>query len=150
MADFRPLKDTPEGFEEEANPNADNLLVKGIKLQHTSGIDSAVTVTRGAAGNLVLTDALAGAVPLTAIRQAVARGGCANITRTLGRVTSVSVFGDVGETILVYSAAITRTLGKVTQVVEQERDEAGGLVRTLTTTITRTAGKVSDVNTVES
>jgi len=137
-----------EGYEEPINVVTDGLSAAGFFPQNANPGDLDAGMERDASNGLTLKDALSGILTLSAVRHAVARANHTNVARASGKVVTVNSFKDAGETILIYEAAITRTLGKVTQVVEKERDEAGVLRRTLTTTVTRTSGKVTDVDTV--
>jgi hypothetical protein len=151
MADVRPLKDSGEGYEQDLDANQDHILVRGVKLQDDSGIDSLVKVGRDANGNMTLEDGHVDPILLSVLASAAPAAGYANVARTNGLVTGVSIYKEAGETTLIYQATVTYSGDDVSQVVEEQRDNAGVLVRTLTTSITRNGdGDVTDVNTVVS
>lgn len=67
MAGVRPLKTTGnagEEFEEPINPNSDELQVRGIHIQGTTGVDSTVGLGRDGTNHLTLFDAVTGSKTL--------------------------------------------------------------------------------------
>jgi hypothetical protein len=71
------------------------------------------------------------------------------ITRTSGLITSVIVWQSAAKLLKVRETTITRAGGLVATVVDQQYDDSGVLVQTLTQTITRTSGLITSVNVVE-
>jgi len=65
------------------------------------------------------------------------------------KVTNVEVRTVPVTGTLIRSTDITRSNGKVTIVVENQHDESGVIIQTLTSTINRTGGKVTSVDVVE-
>lgn len=73
----------------------------------------------------------------------IIRGGDGSVVTAL-EVRTVPVTGT-----LIRSTAISRTAGVVVEIVENQHDEVGTVIQTLTSTINRVDGKVTSIDVVE-
>jgi hypothetical protein len=73
----------------------------------------------------------------------IIRGGDGSVVTAL-EVRTVPVTG-----ILIRSTAISRSAGVVVEIVENQHDEVGTVIQTLTSTINRVGGKVTSIDVVE-
>lgn len=116
---------TGTNFVEITNTGAAGVPGSGISLEDHETIDSLVH-------NLAETQ-----------HTEIIRGGPGN--KVIGvEIRTVPVTGT-----LIRSTSIFRTGGKVTSTVDNQHDESGTIIQTLTSTINRVSGKVDSVDVVE-
>lgn len=149
------------------NPQQDALESAGLYVQDAANRDYGVLIFRDGSNlkfkdgvnptPVSLTDMVTGGGGLTpgsheiidSLVHDLAETCYTEISRTSGRVASITVWTSPAKLIKVREAILTRTSGLVSQVVENQYDGAGVLVQTLTHVITRTGGSVTSITTTE-
>jgi hypothetical protein len=139
-----PLKNDPvEGFEEDFDPNADAIDVRGVHVQNDTSNDATTLLSRDASNNMTFTDSVAGSYTLAqlaaggsgltptqhenldTLTHGLVDTGYDVVTYTANKITNLTTWTDNTLVTKVREQQISYIGNKVSQTIEIQYDASG-------------------------